>query len=222
MDEFSRQEKETRDWIERILNRKLKGDTLGEALYNSTVLCEFIDTLYPTRVPPLYQGWSEDDDIFKPIALENIEFIIGACKENGVAPNELFKPIDLYEQGNLKQVYTCLLKLKQLEDYKERERQKNLEDKGYRLIKRAPGGREENTKKEGGFSSWWTIGTWPARIVARFPWTNFIIKPIFIGISIGIGVKLGNGFFAESSISKFLGQNTFKDTDSRTTQEHSN
>jgi len=91
-------EASTRAWIEAVLGEKLGECALQEELKDGIVLCNLMNALKPgVCVKP-----STSKMPFKQ--MENVAAYLGACKELGVAPFEMFMTVDLFENKNFQAV----------------------------------------------------------------------------------------------------------------------
>lgn len=108
---------ETKNWIlkiagSRINSTNFQSDDLIKSLKDGTILCELINAV-----------WGSNSLRFKKspmafIQMENIEKFLTFIKSNGVAEDELFQTVDLYESKDPYQVVMTLEALSRVVDKK--------------------------------------------------------------------------------------------------------
>ncbi len=91
-------ERSLRQWIEGVLNEQLKGDDLGEALKDGSVLCRLANVIKPGSIKKINT---------KQVALmsmENIRHYLSFCWQIGLPSTSLFTSSDLYNRRALTEV----------------------------------------------------------------------------------------------------------------------
>jgi len=95
-------------WICAIVNRDAPAaghDNVHAFLKDGTVLCELINQIAPGSVKKV----NNSKMAFKQ--MENISKFLDALEAFGVKKLDSFQTVDLYEAGNIMQVYNCLFTL---------------------------------------------------------------------------------------------------------------
>ncbi|CAB3990561.1 muscle-specific 20 [Paramuricea clavata] len=91
-------EQTAREWIETVGGFKLGSDSLQHELKNGIALCNFINALQPGSV----QKVSKLPGPFNQ--MENIKAFLDAVEKYGLAKEDTFVTVDLFEGRNMKQV----------------------------------------------------------------------------------------------------------------------
>ncbi|CAB3990559.1 Muscle-specific 20 [Paramuricea clavata] len=90
-------EQTAREWIETVGGFKLGSDSLQHELKNGIALCNFINALQPGSV----QKVSKLPGPFNQ--MENIKAFLDAVEKYGLAKEDTFVTVDLFEGRNMKQ-----------------------------------------------------------------------------------------------------------------------
>lgn len=96
--ENAKWEQTAREWIETVGGFKLGSDSLQHELKNGIALCNFINALQPGSV----QKVSKLPGPFNQ--MENIKAFLDAVEKYGLAEEDTFVTVDLFEGRNMKQV----------------------------------------------------------------------------------------------------------------------
>jgi len=91
----------TREWMESVLGKKLKG-SFHEALKSGVQVCRLINKLYPKTIKKI----SKSKMPFNQMG--NISVFLTACRKKGLPEHCLFSTVDLFEAKNMGQVLTTL------------------------------------------------------------------------------------------------------------------
>jgi len=102
---FLQDEALVRKWIEEVLQEKVVG-SLERFLADGTILCRLANKVRPNSITTIHPSGSP-----AYLLLENINIFLTICMEFGLTNQEMFIPIDLFEQKNLHKTVNCLIKL---------------------------------------------------------------------------------------------------------------
>jgi hypothetical protein len=103
------EEIEIREWMNEILQEKLHEGPLSEILKDGVVLCNLINTVLGND--SFIELKCPSKSALSFFQMENIAYFIEKARIVGVPDSENFQTIDLYENKNMKQVYTCIYSL---------------------------------------------------------------------------------------------------------------
>lgn len=100
------QEEQVKQWIEAVIGEKFNAaKSFEENLKDGIILCKLINKIRPGSVKKIQESTMP----FKQ--MENIQAFQEGIKKYGVAENEVFQTVDLYEKKDINQVTLCLLAL---------------------------------------------------------------------------------------------------------------
>ncbi|KAI0978962.1 hypothetical protein GJ496_000786 [Pomphorhynchus laevis] len=99
-------ESKVQAWIESLTGKKFDaGKSYEENLKDGILICHLMNKLQPNSVSKIEEKGS-------PFALrQNIDRFQDAVKKYGVATEQVFQTVDLFERKNIPQVTACLLEL---------------------------------------------------------------------------------------------------------------
>lgn len=103
------EQSEIRNWISEILGYEIPAIDLAESLKDGVILCELINKLVATSSSSPIRAPSRSKINF--FQMENIDYFIKKARECGVPDSESFRSVDLFENKNMNQIYTCLYSL---------------------------------------------------------------------------------------------------------------
>jgi len=95
---------DVKNWISKVVNITMSG-SLETDLKDGNILCTLMNVLKPGSIQKIN---SKERGGHNFLMLENIESFLDACKKYGVPELALFRPLDLFNEQNMKQVVTCL------------------------------------------------------------------------------------------------------------------
>eukprot|EP01133_Synstelium_polycarpum_P012605 gene12605-14794_t len=172
--EFQRNQFIVRQLLEHILDIKLQYDSLYPALRDGRILCKLMNTFH---TPADIIHYSDFEPMQKTRQLENVQLFLKKCRLY-VEESRLFHPNDLLDGTDMPRVLDCLLAL--FEHFQE---YINVDDIDYEegddcFVAAAP------VKGLNGYILDVIIET-----------RNYIMTPLFIAISVGVGVKLSRTLF---------------------------
>mmetsp|Transcript_2618 Transcript_2618/g.6039 ORF Transcript_2618/g.6039 Transcript_2618/m.6039 type:complete len:337 (-) Transcript_2618:82-1092(-) len=99
-------ERQVRDWVEAMIERRLDGEDIGDALKDGLALCELANKIAPGAVAKTHKGTSKMK-VF--LELENIKLFLAACRSRfQLREHELFNATDLHQKRDLQAVLTTL------------------------------------------------------------------------------------------------------------------
>ncbi|EFA84630.1 LIM-type zinc finger-containing protein [Heterostelium album PN500] len=94
--------KESREWIEAVIQQKFPSDDFQASLKNGLFLCKLINQIKPGIVPKTNPATT--DFAYR----ENLSFFIKAAKQLGLRDTQLFESSDLYEAKRIRNVAISL------------------------------------------------------------------------------------------------------------------
>ncbi|ELA41660.1 uncharacterized protein VICG_01293 [Vittaforma corneae ATCC 50505] len=103
------EEAEIKEWMAEILQEKLAEGPLSVVLRDGVVLCNMINAILSKDAFAKIKCPSRSSLSF--FQMENIAYFIEKARMLGVPDSENFQTIDLFEDKNIKQVYTCIYSL---------------------------------------------------------------------------------------------------------------
>lgn len=104
-----KEEIETREWIEEILNISMSDEPLQSQLKDGVILCNLINEILKKEPSSVIKCPKRSSLEF--VQMENIEYFINNARLLNVPDCENFQTIDLFEGKNMKQVFTCIYSL---------------------------------------------------------------------------------------------------------------
>ncbi|KAI0978961.1 hypothetical protein GJ496_000785 [Pomphorhynchus laevis] len=93
-------------WIEALTDRTFdSGKSYEDNLKDGVLICHLMNKLQPNSIPKIEEAGS-------PFKLrQNIDKFQTAIKKYGVATEQVFQTVDLFERKNIPQVTACLFEL---------------------------------------------------------------------------------------------------------------
>ncbi|PRP87568.1 hypothetical protein PROFUN_04595 [Planoprotostelium fungivorum] len=214
----TKDQQEITQWITQTTNVDSQGQSLGEYLHNSIVLCKLINEINPGTIPSeSYEGEGED---LPPVQVfTNIRLFLEACKDLGVPESALFRTSHLYDQTNISQVEQCLRLLKRIAE----DRQKVQEDIQITQtkVKTVKLTREARSRLRADSNLFYSGDEEEVNVTKRKPkivqkpkpkresfflfellggFGNYIVAPLLGGITFGIAIKIGQNLFGRAAL----------------------
>ncbi|CAI2172646.1 9252_t:CDS:10, partial [Funneliformis geosporum] len=102
-EQFTKNQKAAREYIEQTLGLKLPSNDLHEVLKDGVLLCRMMNRLRPDVIPQI----SRKDLAF--VKMENINNFLNAARLLGLHTSDLFETVDLYEAKRMEKVVATIL-----------------------------------------------------------------------------------------------------------------